>query len=415
MPANPDERASVLQDAGASPDETEELLHYNANRFNPAELMKTAHLPLDDEPFVETWEGYARTAETSGAWTTLRRALPQLRFPVERGISRTPVYRASVLRLEPVPEETPPLRLHRPEDLRITLHQTPAGRLPVLTIPHKPDFVLLTQVFTGWNEPIPVPAALGATMVSGYPNADRMRRLKREWLASHPDATELDWRVNSRSLRLQKAQYLDRFMLASTAPYSEVPATQLGLDAATWQRVSLAIRIEHESVHYFTRRVFGSMQNRLLDELIADYAGLVHATGRYRADWALRFLGLEAFPAYRRGARLEYYRGDPPLSAGAFRVLQCLVKRAAHNLEAYDRGRCATLRPASRLRAVVALTRLTVEDLAATDASRRLEAAHHEMEPLFAPAGSVERNRAGEPPPSAAGALHHGRPRQHAV
>jgi len=251
-------------------------------------------------------------------------------------------------------------------------------------------------------------------MVSGYPNADRMRRLKTDWLASHPDATELDWRIAFQSFRLRKGQCLDRFMLASTAPYSGVPGAQLGLDAVTWKRLSLAIRIEHEAVHYFTRRVFGSMQNRLLDELIADYAGLVHATGRYRADWALRFLGLEAFPAYRRGARLEYYRGDPPLGASAFRVLQRLVKRATHNLEAYDRGRRTTLRPAGRLRTVVALTRLTVEDLAAIDASRRLEAALHEVEPLFAPAGSVEWNQADEPPPSRAGALHPGRS-QHAV
>lgn len=272
---------------------------------------------------------------------------------------------------------------------------------------------MLTQAFTGWNEPIPVPAALGATMVSGYPNGDRMRRLKTQWVATHPEATELDRQVAFRSLRRRKELYLDRFMLASTAPYSDVPAVRLGIDAATWQRVSLAIRIEHESVHYFTRRVFGSMRNRLLDELIADYAGLVHATGRYRADWALRFLGLEAFPAYRRGARLEYYRGDPPLSTGAFRILQRLVKRAANNLEVFDRARAATLRPTGRLRTVVALTQLTVEDLAAIDGPQRLEALFHRMEPLFVSTGSVDRT--DDPSPSGASELHGGRREQHAT
>ena len=397
MPTSTDERVSLLRHAGASPDETQELLRYNANHFDPSVLSNTTHLPLDDEPFVETWKGYAREAATTGAWTILRHALPQLRFPVERGISRTSAYRASVLRLEPVPEDMPPLRLQRPEDLRITLHQTPAGQLPVLIIPHKPDFVLLTQALTGWNEPILVPTALGATMVAGYPNADRMRRLKTTWLMSHRDATDLDWRVAWQSLRLQKALYLDQFVLASTGPYSDVSATWLGLDAVTWQHVSLAIRIEHESVHYFTRRVFGSMQNRLLDELIADYAGLVHATGRYRADWALRFLGLEAFPNYRLGARLEYYRGDPPLSDGAFGVLQRLVKRAAHSLEAFNRARPTALQQTSRLRTVVALTRLTVEDLAAADASQRLDAALDEVEPFFALPDSVERNVSAKP------------------
>ncbi len=390
MAARIDERAAVLEQAGASAPEIDELLDYNANHFDPAALSQTVHLPLNDEPFVESWERYIAEASVPGVWTILRQALPQLRFPVERGISRSPTYRASVLRLEPVPAETPPLRLQRPEALQLTLHQTPAGRLPVLIIPDKRDFVLLTQAITGWNEPIPVPDALGATLVAGYPNADRMRRLKSEWQTSYPEATERDWRIRFQSLSSQKALYLDRFMLASTAPYSEVPSGSLGIDAATWRRLSLAIRIEHESVHYFTRRVFGSMQNRLLDELIADYAGLVHATGRYRAEWALRFLGLEAFPAYRRGARLEYYQGDPPLSSGAFRVLQWLVTRAAHNLEAFDSARVGALRSEARLRTVVALTRLTVEDLAATDAGRRLQGALHTVNPLF-DSGDVSR------------------------
>ncbi len=414
MPMNVDERASVLGDAGATPGEIEELLRYNTNRFDPGALTRLARLPLDDELFVEAWERYSQDAATSGTWATLRRALPQLRFPVERGISRTSAYRGAVLRLEPTPEDTAPLRLHRPGDLRIVLHRTPAGRLPVLIIPHKPDFVLLTQVFTGWNEPVPVPAALGATMVAGYPNADRTRRLKMNWLASHPDASESDWHVAFRSFQSRKAMYLDRFVLASAAPYSGVPAARLGIDATAWQRISLAIRIEHESVHYFTRRVFGSMQNRLLDELIADYAGLVHAIGRYRADWALRFLGLEDFPAYRRGARLEYYRGDPPLGAGAFRILQRLVKRAAHNLESFDRTQASTSRPASRLRTVVALTRLTVEDLAAVDALRRLETAQRQVEPLFASRCSVNRTAASDPPFVDSGELHQERPPQHA-
>lgn len=46
----------------------------------------------------------------------------------------------------------------------------------------------------------------------------------------------------------------------------------------------------------------------MLDELIADYAGIVAAWGRYRADWFLRFVGLEDYPRYREGGRLQNYR-----------------------------------------------------------------------------------------------------------
>jgi hypothetical protein len=52
---------------------------------------------------------------------------------------------------------------------------------------------------------------------------------------------------------------------------------------------------------YFTRRVFGSMRNNMLDELIADYIGIIEAMGTYQADWFLRFVGLEDFPMVRGG------------------------------------------------------------------------------------------------------------------
>jgi len=67
------------------------------------------------------------------------------------------------------------------------------------------------------------------------------------------------------------------------------------------------------------------MRNNLLDEVIADYFGITAACGRFRADWLLRFFGLESYPRYRAGGRLEHYRGDPPLSDAAFLVLQRLL------------------------------------------------------------------------------------------
>src|SRR5690606_30946650 len=62
-------------------------------------------------------------------------------------------------------------------------------------------------------------------------------------------------------------------------------------------------------------------------------------TGRFRADWLVRFLGLERQPVYRPGGRLEEYRGDLALDGGSFRVLCAAVERCARNLEAIDRLR----------------------------------------------------------------------------
>ncbi len=374
MPAATD-RISVLKALGATPAQCAELLRYNENHFDPAGLARSGSLPLADEAFVAAWERYAREAESTGAETVLRNALVQLRFPVRRGMSLAPDYQAATRRLVPVPGSIVPLRLHRPGDLRIEIRRTSAGRLPVVIAPAREDFELLVQALTKRNEPEPVPASVGACMVAGYDNVERLRRLKDHWWAARAFPTEADWRRELRTLLPKKALYQDRFIVASTTPYSAVPADRLGLAPDTWERLSLAIRLEHESMHYFTRRVFGSMKNRLLDELIADYAGIVHATGRFDAAWALGFLGLESYPDYRTGGRLEHYRGDPPLSHGAFRILQHLVRRAADNLEAWSATADDATRPDRHIRTVVALTQLTVEDLAAPDAGDRLRAA----------------------------------------
>lgn len=376
-------RASVLRALGASSDECAELLLYNRNHFDQTGLLAAKSLPLEDEPFVAVWEDYARRAEGPGAWEVLRQALVQLRFPVAKGMSVSSDYVAATRRLAAVREGLPSLRLHRPDLLRVVLHSTPAGRLPVLVAPCRDDFVLLVQALTKRNEPIPIPASVGACMVAGYSNIDRLLRLKQRWWDRQPAPTENGWRAELAAALPRKEMYQDRFIIASTSPYSAVPANAIRLDAATWARLSLAIRIEHESVHYVTRRLLGSMKNRLLDELIADYAGIVHAIGRYRADWAMRFLGLESFPLYRSGGRLEHYCGDPPLSDGAFAVLQRLVRAATENLEGFrlDATATRTATAAARFRAVIALTRLSVEEIAAPDAASRLQAALDTVDP----------------------------------
>ena len=181
------------------------------------------------------------------------------------------------------------------------------------------------QRLTCRNEPAPVAAAQGACVIAGYVNWERVATLRS---ATGADLSQI---ANSRD------QFQDRLIILSDGPYSNVPAAPLGVGEAEWRRVSLDIRLHHEAAHYFTRRAFGSMRNNLLDELVADYMGIVAATGRYRADWFLRFMGLEAFPRYRAGGRLENYRGKPPVSDPAFSVLQRAVPLVARTLEDYDR------------------------------------------------------------------------------
>jgi len=175
-----------------------------------------------------------------------------------------------------------------------------------------------------------------------------------------------------------KELYQDCFILLSPGPYSGVAARDMGLPANRWRQISVTIRLEHECTHYLTRRLFAAMRNNALDELLADYRGIVAGNGRYRADWFLRFLGLEAFPAYREGGRLQNYRGDPALSDEAFAVLQGLVKDAASNLEHFDQDHAeelTTIHAQGRL--LIGLTRLTLEELASKQADELIQQAVH--------------------------------------
>jgi hypothetical protein len=360
-------QGAVLRGLGATAGECEELLRYNENVFDVRKASGTGW-PLPDEAFVACWEGWAEEARARGAFAVLAEHLPQLSFPIREGMSGSPAYRAATRRgvsLSKLPEATG-LGLARPELVELSLHSSPAGRIPVLTVRGREEFVALVQALGHRNEPFPVPGSQGALMLSGYNNWARIEGLRRAWEGRNPADSGGSWGEEFARLEVRRELYQDRFILLSDGPYSAVPAADLGLAAAAWREISLALRRDHECAHYLTRRLFGSMRNNLLDELIADYAGMVGAVGRFRADWFLRFLGLEDFPRLRPGGRIGIYRGKPPLSEGAFRVLQALVSDAARNVERFD----AVLPPgprglAERAKAITALASLRLEDLGA--------------------------------------------------
>ena len=338
-----------------------ELQAYLANPFDLGSLGPDTVFPLPDEPFVEIWERWAAEARERGAFAVLSDHLPQLRFPIRQGISETEDYRAAVRRGAPLSEipSATGLEIGRPDLVGLEIYESPAGRIPVILARGRHEFAALLRALSRRNEPVPVPDSQGALMISGYNNWERIHeRLRRG--------------EGMQDILPHKELYQDRFILLSDGPYSAVPASDLGLEDAEWRRISLEIRRDHECAHYLTRRLFGSMRNNVLDELIADYAGMVAATGAFRADWFLRFLGLEDHPVYRAGGRLDLYRGDPPLSDGAFHSLHELIRSAAENLERFGaRGRTLS----ERALVLSALASLRLDDLAVPEGIARLERA----------------------------------------
>lgn len=372
---NPGDRGdritAFLNELGAGGSVREELLRYNQSEFVHDERTRALRFPMADEPFVATWEGYAAEAAQNGVFPTLRRKLVQLAFPIAEGVSTSETYLAATRRgVWPADDYTDGLQLAAPDTLELHLHSTPAGRLPILITRHRADFETLLRALTKRNEPTLVPASQGACMVAGYNNWDRIAELKRQWESGALTDGTSSWDECFVRLQPQKELYQDRFILLSDGGYSGVSASSLGLEEAAWREISLGIRREHECAHYFTKRIFLSMRNLLLDEVIADFMGLRVAAKCYRADWFLRFMGLEDFPSYRQGGRLQNYLGTPPLSPEAFLLVSVIVKRAAEQLEVFDRQLPADASPGKVL---MALTSPSLIELAVPDAARTLQ------------------------------------------
>jgi hypothetical protein len=343
-------------------DALDELRAYTANHFHPEALPRPLVLPLAPERHVDVWREYAASLNASGSFDALREAFVQLRFPIRDGISTDETYRAATR--QGLSTDIAPDAVTNQRPIEIVIHDHPAGAVPAIVTHHRDDFVALVRAFTGRNEPIPVPDSQGAAVVAGYNNWDRIRRAGGSW----------EW--------LEKSQYQDRFLLISDGPYSGVPAAAVGLTDDEWRAASITIRLGHEAAHYFTRRVFHSMKNLLHDELIADWAGIRGVAGRFRADWFLRFLGLEDFPRYREGGRLQNYRGSPaPLSDEAFRELQAVASRAAAAVEQFERANGPDDgSPRALAVGLIALSSVRLDDLASDRGLAVLEEARRDAE-----------------------------------
>jgi hypothetical protein len=354
-------RRRVLEGWGGSAAAVEAVLAYGANRFDPAALPPPPVLPLPPEPHLEWWSAQAAAAGEA-VFDHLRARLPQLRIPLRPGMSGNPAY-AEVMRrgcpFDPA-AFAGELVLERPAALHLEVHSDPAGDLPVLLTAHRPDFETLYRALACRSEPVVVNPAVNAQMIAGLINWDRVAAYRETWLAAggNPGAWEAE---RARVAQVEPWHFFDRLVLACEYPYSGVLATDLGLalDEGQWLARSTVLRLTHEFTHYLTKRLYGVMSLNLLDEIIADCAGMTAALGTFRAVWFLRCLGLDTFPAMRPDGRVHTYRGD--LDDAAFALLCALTVAAAQGLE----GLVARhYHPAAHTRLVLALTRLTLESLA---------------------------------------------------
>lgn len=317
-------RTKILKAYGAQDEDIKSLLEYNENTFKQQEKIK---VPLESELFAKVWKEYVAEG---GDFNVLRTKILQFNFPIEKGISENEDYLKSAEEGELVQKakESKGLDL---KHLSTEVISTPGGEMPVVILRERKEFEKVIQTFSHKNEPETVPASMGASTYAGYNNWERIERYKQQWQSIH-GTSEVAWGEEFDRMIGKKELYKDSFIVLSDGPYSAVLAKEMDLPEDEWRALSLDIRKYHETAHYFTKRLLGTMRNNVLDEVFCDFVGLVIATGEFKLDWALKFLGLENFPQYRKGARLENYVSKNISEDGA-QVLRKLIYDTLINVD----------------------------------------------------------------------------------
>ncbi len=312
---------------------SDELQLYFRNKFTSKELKTLSS--FTDEPYISAWEGYCIKAENEGAFEVMKKCYPQLNFPIEKGINKTQDYTDAVLKgkADCINSENN-LRLNNLKGIEISIHESIMGKVPVFKIPDNQDFINIIQCFLYKNNPTFVPPSMGAALVNGINNWDRLHTLKNDWVENNPME---NWNQEfSKNVLPNPQLFKDKIVILSTKPYSNVAASSLGISESIWKSYSYSIRLEHECTHLYTLKKYGSASNNLHDELIADYIGVCKTIGRYNKDWMLTFMGLEEYPKYRKGARLENYLGNDDISPENFEKLTEVIKNAIENIALFD-------------------------------------------------------------------------------
>ncbi len=254
---------------------------------------------LQDDDCATDWLSMLKTH--NGTTTEfLQKTFVQLSFPVQEGISLKSYYKDVTLRGTPTDAQYK-TEFEDPQGITVELCATPAGRLPTISVTADADFITLVQKIRYKNEPRPIPNSMGAALVGGYNNWGRIQM-------------HMSRGITFDEIVQRPELFRDSFMILSNRNYSGVTAQTAGFSQAQWKIHSMAIRREHESAHYMTKRFYSGAYTSIHDEIVADYWGLKKGLGYFDADLFLMFFGVTADGGYRSGGRLENYLGDHNLT-----------------------------------------------------------------------------------------------------
>ncbi len=242
-------------------------------------------LPLPPDAIEMRWRRWLLATPHEDQWQALRSELPQLLLTPQPLARLGDRYQRLVLR-----GESPQLkdlevapRLKDPSGFSITIANHACGAVPVLTVSHHDDFVLIIRCLAHRCEKVPVQDTVHAQAVAGLIHWGMIR--------------EFDAKSRCQILILHRAPY-------SSLDASSIPNNP-NLDQ--WLEQSQRWRLEHELTHIACRKLAGEMRINLFDELIADAIGMRTALGSFHADLFRQGLGLNHDGTIQKDARAHVY------------------------------------------------------------------------------------------------------------
>ncbi len=184
---------------------------------------------------------------------------------------------------------------------------TPAGKIRVITLYERSDFVTFLKIMAHRCKPAEIPPTQGAIFLDGVINRRRIDAHREEFLKKSAEAGNHnpDWDSEFRRFTADKRNYTDTLIVLSYGPYSKVEASRLGFDDSSWLSYSHTIRSFHECTHFICRRLYPDKTDPVWDELVADAVGIYAAFGYFDLEMEALFLGITK-TGYTYG-RLENY------------------------------------------------------------------------------------------------------------
>ena len=214
----------------------------------------------------------------------------------------TEAYRAAALR-GIAPEGATLSHFKGSPDDFLKPYDTPAGDVDVLFLAIRDDFECALRCLCYRCRPEPIPTTVGAMCLDGLADWSKIAA-ERARVISRGES----WADAFAEFRKDPRNYRCMLVVVSEGPYSAVDASRTPFGETEWILVSRQIRIYHELTHVVCRRLMPDDKPPVYDELIADWCGLVHATGAFDPGLAATFIGVSD-EGYT-GGRLETYLKD---------------------------------------------------------------------------------------------------------